>query len=233
LNRRHSDRTAPDFGAEGVSDLSDSRSEPSVAKTKSRNQPSVVRGLDKLQEAQVSRTRTKVLVASAQILAAGGVDALTVEAVIAETGVARSTIYRQFGTIHQLLVAAFRELLGPPLTASSEGELRTRFVKALSQLSTELSNEPGRTGVPTLLGAAAHDQAMAEVLDEFTAERRGPLEAMIRYAIASGELNSDTNVELVACLLIGPILYSVLIRREPLDNTLLEAIVDSALRSAT
>ena len=65
------------------------------------------------------RSRDRLLDAATELLAAGGIDAVTVEAVTRRSKVARTTLYRNFGNSTELLAAAFQELL-PPLLSTAE-----------------------------------------------------------------------------------------------------------------
>ena len=61
------------------------------------------------------RTREAVVRSAVDLLVEGGVGAVTVEAVVQRSGVARSTIYRHWPTRGEMVAAAFAELM-PPLS---------------------------------------------------------------------------------------------------------------------
>ncbi len=64
---------------------------------------------------RLARSRNRLLEAAGQLLATGGVEAVTVEAVTRMSKVARATLYRHFGSTTDLLAATFERLLPPPV----------------------------------------------------------------------------------------------------------------------
>ena len=68
-----------------------------------------------------------MMCAARAILAERGVDGLTVDEVADQSGVAKSTIYRHFGSVDELILAAVDELIPnnpAPDTGSFERDLR-------------------------------------------------------------------------------------------------------------
>ncbi|GAB3012279.1 hypothetical protein MBOU_49460 [Mycobacterium bourgelatii] len=57
------------------------------------------------------RSRTRLLDAATKLLTAGGIEAVTVDAVTKASKVARTTLYRHFSSSTQLLAATFERLL--------------------------------------------------------------------------------------------------------------------------
>ena len=65
--------------------------------------------------------------------------------------------------------------------------------------------------------------AMAELLAR--------LRAVLRRAVANGELEPGVDIEQTVTLISGPIIYTKLVLRQPVTRTLVEATVDSVLAS--
>src|ERR1700758_1545439 len=72
------------------------------------------------------RSRTRLLDAAADLLRAGGIEAVTIDAVTRESRVARTTLYRHFGCSSDLLAATLERLLPPVTPPPSTGSLRVR-----------------------------------------------------------------------------------------------------------
>src|SRR6201987_2424574 len=73
------------------------------------------------------RSRTRLLDAAADLLRAGGIEAVTIDAVTRESRVARTTLYRHFGCSSDLLAATLERLLPPVTLPPSTGSLRDRL----------------------------------------------------------------------------------------------------------
>jgi hypothetical protein len=63
----------------------------------------------------------------------------------------------------------------------------------------------------------------------FTKERRDVLVDVLREAAAAGELPSDTNAEMLADALVGPIVMRRLMLYEPFPPEQVQALVDQVL----
>src|ERR1700745_3611281 len=74
------------------------------------------------------RPPTRLLDAAADLLRAGGIEAVTIDAVTRESRVARTTLYRHFGCSSDLLAATLERLLPPVAPPPSTGSLRDRLV---------------------------------------------------------------------------------------------------------
>ena len=103
-----------------------------------------------------------------QLLADVGYGALTMDAVAAEAGVGKATIYRRWRTKQDLVVDTIHELnraeVTPPDTGSLEGDLRSMLHSLVG-----LINGPAGAATLSLLSTVPHQPALA------AAFRDGPL----------------------------------------------------------
>lgn len=91
---------------------------------------------------RLDRSRSAILSAAVALLSEGGVKQVTVDAVTARSGVARSTLYRHFPNNTELLAAAFQELL-PPLRLPETGlPARERLLRLVSTRPTRSTKRP-------------------------------------------------------------------------------------------
>src|SRR6201997_1882227 len=88
------------------------------------------------------RSRTRLLDAAADLLRAGGIEAVTIDAVTRESRVARTTLYRHFGCSSDLLAATLERLLPPVPPPPSTGSLRDRLVEHLCRQATLYQEAP-------------------------------------------------------------------------------------------
>lgn len=175
---------------------------------------------------RVERTRATVLGTAADIVVELGPTALTVDAVVARSGVARSTIYRHWPTRDDLLSDVYLycvpDLVQPPAELGFEDAVRF----FLHDLVRQLSDPTWNRMMPALLALKAYEpnlaaieanreQIQAELTDELFARGR-------REGLFADDYDSNRAV----AQLVGPLLFAVLTGETSCD----EALADEALR---
>jgi TetR/AcrR family transcriptional regulator, regulator of autoinduction and epiphytic fitness len=179
---------------------------------------------------RVARSRARVLDAVASLLVETGVRGVTVDAVMARSGVARATVYRHWPTRQELVLAGLRHLLPPPAPAAPvEGDLAERLTGLLGDLARQMAVEPWAHAIPALLDAARREPEIAAATARFVADRQVPLRGVLEEAAADGSL-AGLDVETALAQLLGPIVYRRLITSEPLDERLCADVVRTFLR---
>ncbi|EUA09744.1 bacterial regulatory s, tetR family protein [Mycobacterium kansasii 662] len=84
------------------------------------------------------RSRTRLLDAATQLLSAGGIEAVTIDAVTKASKFARTTLYRHFSSSTQLLAATFERLVPQVHAPPATGSLREQLIELLSRQATLL-----------------------------------------------------------------------------------------------
>jgi TetR/AcrR family transcriptional regulator, regulator of autoinduction and epiphytic fitness len=180
------------------------------------------------QDPRVERSRRVILEAVLEELGRVGYGALTIEAVAARAGVGKSTIYRHWPGKLELVEEAFRTLKAQVLVPES-GTLRERVIGFLTQVAGLVEDSTYSACMPALIEAAERDPHVREFHCTLTEDGRAVLVDFLREAIGAGELPRDTNPELLADALVGPILLRRLMLHQPFDPTLVPALVDQVL----
>jgi AcrR family transcriptional regulator len=177
-----------------------------------------------------ARTDKAILDATREILADGGVGALTVEGVAARSGVAKTTIYRRFSGKHELALAVLIDMVEQFVSTPDLGDTREELVSfvnaAVQILGTTLM---GRV-MQGLVSDLAADPALAVAFQQkVVALRIAEAERLLERGIERGDLRADTDVELAHELLFGPVYYRLLLSGAPLDPGLAGRIVDATM----
>jgi len=184
---------------------------------------------------RIERSRMCVLEATAELLREVGYGQLTIEAVAARSGVAKSTIYRHYGSKADLVSEAFTEVhtrrgadLPPP------GPLRGRVVAILTDLACAV-DEPGQLAclMPALIDAAERSDEMAVLAHRMADESAAPLRAVIAAAVDAGELPAQTDPAVLADALVGPVVLPRLFHRAPVSVADVPRLVDQILPTAS
>ena len=177
--------------------------------------------------------RERLLAAAGAILARDGYNGLTMERVAAESGVAKTTLYRHWPTKAALcmdlyLAEAARELHDPD-TGRVADDLR-HVVNTVVRLQTRTIAGPALVG---LIAEAQIDPSTRQAfLAEFAQRRRAITRTILERAIARGEVRRDVDVDLVIDLLGGATTFRLLQGHAPLNARFADALVALVLAGA-
>ena len=161
-----------------------------------------------------------ILGATITLLAEHGVSGLSIEAVAAEAGVGKTTIYRRWQTKEDLIIAALARMRPPPEpppdTGSLEGDLTTLSEAQIARVAgTKLP-----WVAPRVLSEAMGDAEFhARVMEAFINPIRELLGRLVRRAIERGELATDTDVDQAIDLIHAAVIYRVLISAGDLSRS--------------
>jgi AcrR family transcriptional regulator len=181
---------------------------------------------------RVERSRQAILEATLQLLARDGdVGSLTVEAVAARSGVAKTTIYRRWRDKWELALDAVMIDMLPRLDEPVDvGDTRKELLTVINSVVKMLATPPYGQAMQALVSQIATDADLARVYREQVVEpRQAELTPVVKRGIARGDLRPDTDVRLIHELLVGPIFYRLLFSGAALDRNLGRRIVDAIL----
>src|SRR6476660_3117972 len=180
------------------------------------------------------RSKQAILDATRELLAEeGDVGSLTVEAVAARSGVAKTTIYRRWRDKWELaLDAVMIDMLPRFANPVDVGDTRKELITFLDSVTKLWASPPYGPAMQALISEIATEPELARVYREQVVEpRREQLRPVIERGISRGDLRPDTDLRLVHELLIGPILYRLLLSGPPLDRKLTTSLADAVLDS--
>jgi AcrR family transcriptional regulator len=182
--------------------------------------------------ARAERSRQAILDATRELLAAdGGVRALTVEAVAARSGVAKTTIYRQWRDKWELALDAVMIDMVPRLAGGDDvGDTRAELITYVDSVVQLLGVRPFGPAMQALVSVIATEPELAEAYrTRAIAPRRERLAQVIQRGIARGDLRPDTQTEILHEFLLGPVFYRLLLSGGSLDEGLAARLVDELL----
>jgi AcrR family transcriptional regulator len=145
----------------------------------------------------------EIIAATLRLLPQQGYDRLSVEAVAAEAGITRATIYRRYATKAELVCAALNAY---PDTGSLEepADVRTFLVTMLSAFREGVQK---CDGIAICSSLYINRQAHPEMLDEFRRAvidpRMGQMRSVLAEAAASGTVRAGLDVEMIVDMLFG------------------------------
>jgi hypothetical protein len=81
----------------------------------------------------------------------------------------------------------------------------------------------------SVMDAAQRDPELNRLMRAQAEQRRQFATEVIERAVERGQLPPDIDVDLTVTLLSGPLVYTKLVRRQPVTEQLIAAVVDSVL----
>lgn len=177
---------------------------------------------------RVERTRSTVLRAASELLGERGYEAFTIEAVVARTGVARTTIYRHWPSRADLLHDALSSAK-PARTVTDSGDLRADLIALLRSVAAATTRDVFLRSMPSLVVAAQHDAELRALHDRLADERSRGLRGLLTSAQARGDLRADCDLDLLAQTLIGFVFVRRIFRGLPVGEHHITQVVDMTL----
>ena len=141
------------------------------------------------------------------------------------SGVARSTIYRNWDDRSELLADAFDLLCSFP-EIPDLGSMRDELEFLARELAASLESSEWAKALPSLIGAAHHDDVLGLAQARFSEVRRGLTSAIFRRADERGELGRSHDPGELAELFAAPMFFRFLMSHQPIDETFLHRHVD-------
>ncbi|KUL40381.1 TetR family transcriptional regulator [Streptomyces sp. NRRL F-4489] len=180
---------------------------------------------------RTARTRRAVLAAVSEELGEHGFAALTMERVAQRSGVHLATLYRRWRSVDKLVCALLTDMSNDvplPDTGTLPGDLR-----ALARAIARFYGDARTRGlIEAVVAAAARDPQAATALRDFFDERLDLAGAMVRRAVARGELPADTDPKAVMAALGAPFYYRILIARRPVEPGLADSAATAVWAAA-
>ena len=184
--------------------------------------------------AQINRTRTAVLDATSTLLVGSGYSSITIEKIAAESGVARSTIYRHWDNLAEIVLDAVQQLLGPVGSLPDTGVLRDDLLQLHAVLTRALTTGTWGKIVRGIVEAAMADQLFADVLQQAIADRREHGKAVLHRAIERGDLPADVNMAWFLDSISGVIYYRLVMSGgDPDEPGMVDHLIDAAIAAAS
>jgi AcrR family transcriptional regulator len=176
------------------------------------------------------KARTAILDAAAGLLLDKGLAAVSMDAVAAQAGVSKATIYRWWPTKQTLaLDALYHEWAAVPPPRDT-GSLRDDLLSLLRPWVRLVGRRPYARVIAALITETQTDPEFASLYRaRFVEPRREHARAILRRAIERGQAPPNTNIEVALDLLYGPIYHRFLHGHAALNDRFVRDVIDTAL----
>ena len=158
------------------------------------------------------RARAAVLAAATDLLVSGQIDAVTMEAIAAKSGVSKSTIYKWWPSRAHVILESFfnraRYTMAVDENASLQ-EVLTSQVLALIRLFRD--SDAGPLMADLMAASQADPDIRAALEEQWLRPRRQVSAGLLRAGIERGELDPGTDIEAAVDQLYAPVYYRLLL----------------------
>ena len=169
---------------------------------------------------------TALLEATLALLGEVGYDNLTIDAVAARAGAGKATVYRRWHGKADLVCSALRCSADQLGTEIDTGSLRGDLQALVAQMRAK-SEQGGLAPMVGMIGAAHHDPELAAAFrGGVVRDRQLFLTVILERAQRRGEIGVDADLELFRDLFPGLVFHRLLVTGEPVDDALIDRLVD-------
>jgi AcrR family transcriptional regulator len=181
---------------------------------------------------RTARVREAVLAATLAALAQTRYRDLTVEQVAQRAGVAKTTVYRRWGSVEGLVLDLLRDETVRRVPVPDTGDLDADLRALARGILAAYQDQAVYAMVSAVVAAAVHLPEARQVLSEFFVTRITDTSIIAERAVRRGELPADTDTVEVIRTLCAPFYYRMFITGEPVDEALADRAAAAAVAAA-
>lgn len=169
--------------------------------------------------------RRAILRAARELLDEGGLLSITMEGVAARAGVGKPTVYRHWSNRYEVAMAALIEATRAaeaPLHAEMPLHALAEQLRALADLFT---SPTGRNVAAMLVSGYGETELSKAFRLYFIEARRDEGRALLKRAVAHGQIRAGVDLEVALDLIYGPIFYRLAMAHAPIDAGFVDALL--------
>ncbi len=174
--------------------------------------------------------RRGLLDAALEILLTEGVRAVTGDEVARRSGVAKTTLYRHFGSTDVLVFAVVEDsvsAMAPPDTGTLRGDLETIHRRYLDIAAAPQNREL----FAWMVSKALESPENRELFHRARVQPRGPTLVALQRAIARGEIAAETDLDMAMHVIQGPLISKRIVDNSDVTPHDLDVMLDMTLHA--
>lgn len=189
---------------------------------------------DKQKKNAAGRPRSKeaweaVLAAAQTLLGTTGYRNLTMEGIAKAAGVGKPTLYRWWPNVPSIVMEVQRRYAETQIGDPDTGSLSSDLLQFIGKTCSSLNGQSGDIMRCLMAEAQLNPDFAKDFRETFIASRRSALIGILQRGILRGELRRNSDLELLADLVYGPIWYRLLNRHALLDEHFVRSLTDELL----
>jgi AcrR family transcriptional regulator len=179
-----------------------------------------------------ARVREAILAAAFNELIDSGYAALSVEAVASRAGVNKTTVYRRWPTLDDLLVDALTAWSLEALPDPDTGSIETDLLALGRELAEVLNGGVGRQVAALVLTAGLRSAQLREATRRYFDQQALRATPTVTAAIERGELPANTDADALLTTFRAPLFYRMVTTGDPIDEDLITQAARVTLAAA-
>jgi AcrR family transcriptional regulator len=184
---------------------------------------------DKATHPRSLKAQDKVLCATKELLAEGGLSATTVDAIATRSGVSKATIYKHWPSRTAIAAEAFGREMAAAIPLPDTGSVRGDLTEQVRRVSRFYAGEHGKVFAQLLAASVSDPQAAPYVREYFLDARRAALAELWQRGVDRGEVRPGISAGTATDILFGPLIFRLLTGHAPLTTEEADAISIAAL----
>jgi AcrR family transcriptional regulator len=165
-----------------------------------------------------ARVREAVLSAVLDELNVNGYAGLSVEAVASRAGVNKTTIYRRWPTLDDLLVDALMTWSEDAIPGPDTGSIETDLLALGRTLADQLNGGVGRQIAAVVLTAGLRSAQLRDATRRYFDQQAARAAPLVNQAIDRGELPANTDANALLTTFRAPLFYRMVTTGDPIDE---------------
>lgn len=165
-----------------------------------------------------ARVREAVLDAAFNELTRTGYAGLSVEAVASRAGVNKTTIYRRWATIDDLLVDVLTRWSAQVIPVPDTGSIENDLFALGRELADVLNGGVGRQIVAMVLTAGLRSPVLSEATRRYFDHQGLRAVPVVHRAIDRGEIPADCDAGALLATFRAPLIYRMVTTGDPIDE---------------
>jgi AcrR family transcriptional regulator len=179
-----------------------------------------------------ARVRQAVLSAVLDELNDNGYAGLSVEAVASRAGVNKTTIYRRWPTLDDLLVDALMTWSQDAIPGPDTGSIETDLLTLGRTLADQLNGGVGRQIAAVVLTAGLRSAQLRDATRCYFDQQAARAAPVVAQAIDRGELPANTDTNVLLTTFRAPLFYRMVTTGDPIDDDLIAQTTRVTLAAA-
>ena len=180
---------------------------------------------------RTARNRAAIFEATLAQLALGGYTRLSFDAIAAQAGVHKTTIYRRWRTRDQLVAAAFMDVAQRRLDVADTGNI-DHDARALARSVAMTLAQPVVAAAVRATLSLSSPETRGEIGRRFWGSREAAVGPLIERAIERGQLPVGTHPPALIAAIAAPLYLRLLVSGEPLTRAAADTSAAAALAAA-
>src|SRR5215470_13415201 len=177
-------------------------------------------------------SRQAILRSTLKLLRDTGFPQLSIEAISADAGVSKATVYRWWPSKAALVADAFSASAEQELQFPDTGSVHKDMRLQMRQVVRVFRSPRGKVVAALLAGGQSDPELIAAFRDRFLWPRRHQAYQTLQRGIDRGELPAGLDKDLTLDALYGPIYMRFLIRHSELDEHFVDELCELVLSGA-